>query len=281
MSSINLAEQRHFPFDGGCELLFMAGSPVAQVQTPAILNQRFLREGQRRLVVPLHLSLEGLPLFVESMRQLKNAAGLLVTMPHKSLLCEMSDAPSARAALLGFSNVLRITDEGFLESDCLDGDALMAAIKSKAVDFVGKTALLVGCGGAGAAYGEALVRSGVGHIGLIDTDKKRAEDLARKLNECGTGAEVSLSTLSHHLKAELLINASPIGMYSEQECAFSEAAISQAELVVDATTPSWKTRLIRIAEVLAIPNVDGKALALAQVNGIVRFFWQGGSDFES
>jgi shikimate dehydrogenase len=273
MLSNSLAEHTRLPFDGGCELLFMAGAPVAQVQTPAILNQRFLSEGRRRLVVPLHVSLEGLPTFLEAMRQIKNAVGLLVTMPHKELLCRMSETKSPRAALLGFSNVLRITDEGFFESDCLDGDALIAAIHTQNFDLTHKSVVLVGCGGAGAAYGEALVHAGVTRIDLVDSNARRAENLAEKLSQSSNTAKFNVYNQATDLTADVLINASPIGMYSDQECSFTESDISRAALVVDATSPKWMTKLKQIAEKFNIPSIDGKTLAQAQGDSIVRFFW--------
>jgi transposase InsO family protein len=75
------------------------------------------------------------------------------------------------------------------------------------------------------------------------------------------------------LTADVLINASPIGMNSDQECSFTESAISRAALVVDATSPKWMTKLKQIAEKFNIPSIDGKTLAQAQGDSIVRFFW--------
>jgi shikimate dehydrogenase len=262
-----------FPFAGDLSLLFMAGDPIKQAQTPALLNQKFLETGTRKLVVPVNVKPNGFTEFTSFFRCVQNAAGMLVTVPHKKALFDLSDRPTARARLLGFANVARINDDGVIESDCLDGDALIAALHLRNFAAFAKTAVIAGCGGAGAAYAEALVRQGIRLITLIDPESQRAQLLQANLSRLRPDVKLTLASSSSDLTCDLLINASPVGMKSQAECVFHSNTIQAASIVVDATSPPWKTQLVLAATANNLVVIDGHQLAAAQTASILEYFW--------
>jgi shikimate dehydrogenase len=262
-----------FPFDGQVSLLFMAGHPVKQVQTPGILNQQFLESGLKRLVVPVDVQPAAFPDYFACLRAVHNCAGILVTVPHKEALFELCEKPSARAALLGFANVARRSRAGGFESDCLDGEALIIALQERSFSIEGKSAIITGCGGAGAAYAASLLENGIGSITLQDTNTRRAQSLLFNLAKSHPKTSIKISATTERAQYEIVINASTVGMKCETECAFSTSVIESGQVVVDATTPNWRTQLITLAKQKNKITIDGRLLAAAQSSCILNYFW--------
>ena len=251
----------------------MAGAPIAQAQMPKLLNQKFLERGTATMVVPLHIAKSGLQNLLRAMCDMQNVVGLLVTIPHKQQLCNLSQFPSARARLLGFANVVRLNSSNALECDCLDGDALMTALLKRNFSPQGTSALVVGSGGAGAAYAAALVQSGARIIDLFDTDFTRCESLATRLRLFDDKVKINvLQTLESHSQYNLVVNASPAGMYAIDECSIPNIITDSAQFVVDATTPTWTTQIIQRADLNKIPQIEGKELAAAQIDSLLSYF---------
>jgi shikimate dehydrogenase len=262
-----------FPFDGQVSLLFMAGYPVKQVQTPGILNQQFLESSLKRLVVPVDVQPAAFPDYFASLRSVHNCAGMLVTVPHKEALFELCEKPSPRAALLGFANVARPSLKGGYESDCLDGEALMVALRERSFSIESKSAIIAGCGGAGAAYAASLADNRIASLTLLDHNSARAQSLLFNLTKSNPEVSVKVGSATESKQHDLIINATPVGMKSDTECVFSESAIEASSAVVDATTPYWRTLLIASATLKNKIAIDGKMLAQAQASCIVNYFW--------
>lgn len=262
-----------FPFGGDLEVLFMAGFPVKQVQMPELLNTKFLSEGVKRFVVPTEVKPEKFHDFLIALSAVNNAVGALVTVPHKEALFKAGERPSNRAAMLGFANVVRKASTGILECDCLDGDALMNGLVANGFSAEKTTAFIVGCGGAGAAYAHALADSRASEIFLTDSNVQRAHNLAAILNSNYPNTKVNIATETGSLRCDLIINASPSGMASDNDCVFSEITIRSATVVIDATTPKWETLLIRSAKNWGLIAIDGKQLAAFQLKSIEEYFW--------
>jgi shikimate dehydrogenase len=271
--NIKNADPPIFPFGGDLEVLFMAGFPVKQVQMPELLNRKFLSEGVRRFVVPTEVNPDKFHDFLMALSAVNNAVGALVTVPHKEALFKASEKPSSRAAMLGFANVIRKANNGTLECDCLDGDALMNGLIANGFCAEKKSAFIVGCGGAGAAYAHALADSCASEIFLTDSNVQRAHNLAANLNSNYQNTKVNVATETGSLRCDLIINASPIGMASDNDCVFSETTIRSAAVVIDATTPKWETLLIRSAKKWGLIAIDGKQLAAFQLKSVEEYFW--------
>ena len=225
------------------------------------------------MVVPLHIGEAGLQNFLRALCDMQNVAGLLVTIPHKQQLCNLSQFPSARARLLGFANVVRLNSSNALECDCLDGDALVNALLKRNFPTQGICALVVGSGGAGAAYAAALVQSGARMIDLFDIDSERCRSLATSLRLFADNVKINvLQALESHSRYNLVVNASPVGMYVPNDLSIPNPISDAAQMIVDATTPNWVTPLMQRAGYKDIPRINGKELAEAQVECLLEYF---------
>jgi shikimate dehydrogenase len=79
----------------------------------------------------------------------KNIDGLIITVPHKFPATKLCATLSDRARFLGAVNALRRNADGAWHGDMFDGLGWVDAMRKKSESPKGKSALLVGAGGAG------------------------------------------------------------------------------------------------------------------------------------
>ena len=76
---------------------------------------------------------------------------------------------------------MRRNPDGSWHGDMFDGLGYVTAMQNKGCDPAGKTALLVGAGGAGSAIAHALVMAGVSELAIFDADVQRRTALVDRL----------------------------------------------------------------------------------------------------
>ena len=80
-------------------VVFMIGTPIAQVRSPTLFNRYFAERRIERIMVPLEVSVDTLAGFVAMVREAENCDGFVATLPHKRALLTMVDeaGPTTRA----------------------------------------------------------------------------------------------------------------------------------------------------------------------------------------
>ncbi len=194
--------------DGSTRLLAIIGDPVTQVRAPAIWSALFRARGANRVCVPLHVAPAELAAALAGLRCLQNLDGVIVTVPHKPAAARAAHALTPRARLVGAANMLRRDTGGWL-GDIADGAGFTAALAANRQPVAGRTALVVGAGGVGAAIAFALAEAGVAAITVADIDADRADALAARLHQAGIAAAVGAPRAAGY---GLAVNASPAGM---------------------------------------------------------------------
>ena len=188
----------------------MIGSPVAQTVLPSRFNAWFSDKSINALMVPLDVAPESLAAFCEAVRGWSNCRGFVVTAPHKQAILPMLDTISDTARLIGAVNIVVRNADGRLQGDTIDGAGFFAALRKKSFDPSGKSALLFGCGGAGAAIAAELIAGRIARLDLIDLDGAKAVNLSNRLGlpckPCEPDAAVS--------GYDLIVNATAIGLGS-------------------------------------------------------------------
>jgi shikimate dehydrogenase len=203
------------------------GFPVGHSRSPAMMNAAFAALGldwrYLRLPVPPER-------FAETARALPGSGyrGANVTIPHKLAANELADERSPAAEAIGAANVLTFAG-GRLLADNTDAGGLLDAI---AEPPAGKTALVLGAGGAGRAAVWALRESGA-EVSVWNRTAERARALAAELgveHVARPGGDV-----------DLLVNATAAGLAGEPLDALPLADLEPAVLVDmvygDARTP--------------------------------------------
>ena len=216
--------------------------------------------------------------------------GLSVTMPHKNAVLAAVDRLSPTAlALQAVNTVVRKGD--VLEGHNTDGAGFVAAVRDdEGFDPAGRRCLVLGAGGAARAVVKALADAGAAQVVVVNRTPARAEaaaDLAGSAGRVGTVEEVA--------DAELVVNATPIGMASEAPLGaevrsvdgtvldrpgpdpavvVDPAWLGTGQLVVDLVYDPPLTPLVETARARGAAGVNGLGMLIHQAAHAFRL-WTG------
>src|SRR4051812_19442118 len=96
------------PIDGSTDVYMILGDPVEQVRAPESFNLIFTRLGMNAVVVPAHVAIADVSAFVKTVFTGRNIKGLLLTIPHKSVVMPLLARSGPLAQVAGAVNALRI-----------------------------------------------------------------------------------------------------------------------------------------------------------------------------
>ena len=203
-------------------------------------------------------------LFDETVRELPAAGvrGVNVTIPHKEAALALADRASDAAHAIGAANTLTFEPDGAIAADNTDAPAL-AELLHGVVDPAGRSALVLGSGGAARAAVWALVQAGA-RVEVWNRTPGRAEALAAEL-----GARYSADPGY----AEIVVNATSVGLDPNIDPfkAFPLKAdtFETGSCVIDMVYGSAETRFLQAARSQGALVIDGLELLLAQ--GVASF----------
>ncbi len=257
----------------------LIGWPLEHTLSPAMHNAAYeamnldwvylplpVREGQD--LVRVVAGLRGLP-FV----------GFNVTMPYKRLMLNICDEVATAAALAGAVNTVHIVD-GRLIGYNTDGRGLMESLKEEAAfDPKGKRAVIVGTGGAAGAALVGLVLERASHITIAGRRPEVAEDmienLSGRLRET-TAEAVSLDDAREAVEAaDLVVNATPLGMGAGDELPVSREWLQPGQVVADMVYRPSVTPLMEAAVARGARAVGGLGMLVDQ-GAIAIEIWNSG-----
>ena len=170
------------------------GSPVAHSRSPAMHGAAYRALGLPHTYEKIETSAEELPRRIDALRA-GTFAGLNVTVPHKSRVLDLVDAIDPSAAATGAANTLVRSPDGEVRAYNTDApalrDELVRLTNADATAFRGRSAIVLGSGGAARAAIFALGQLGVARV--IVRARKEKRELADVLQ--GSGAELSFEPL--------------------------------------------------------------------------------------
>ena len=152
---------------GSTTVYAIAADPIAHVKTPQRLNALLRERGADGVMVPFHVSPDGLPALFAGLRGLHNLGGLVVTVPHKEQAAVLCDEITPAARLIGAVNAIRLRD-GKLAGGNFDGLGFVAGLRAQGHEPAGRRVYLAGLGGAGKAIACALADAGPARLNLYN-----------------------------------------------------------------------------------------------------------------
>ena len=201
--------------------------------------------------------------------------GLNVTIPHKQAVIPFMDKLDDTAARYSSVNCIKNDGGKFIgyNTDC-DG-FLRSAEKLP----IGEKVLILGCGGVGRMIAIECARHGADiTLAVLPTDMKAAQLLmAEILAKCSSVSVKIEDIASVNSKYDLLINATPVGMYPNTDaCAVNDSVIENCGSVFDVIYNPSETKLMKTARDMGKIAVGGTAMLVYQA---VRAheIWYGGS----
>lgn len=191
-------------------------------------------------------------------------AGFSITLPHKQAILRYVDRPDQLVRAVGAANTVRVR-AGKWQATNSDVAGVMEPLRQR-YELGTKeklprefSALIVGNGGAARAAIVALRGLGCRNIIITGRDPQRVGDLARQLR-CGVMAMGQL----HAAHFDLLIQATPVGMWPQAEASPLSAAQICADTVFDLIYNPAETSLLRLARAKGCQTISGIEMYLAQ-----------------
>ena len=186
--------------------------------------------------------------------------GVKVTIPYKKDACALADSASVDAQAVGAANTLVKDANGFIAADNTDVYGFEYLIKSLKVNLSQKKAIVFGAfGGAGQAICYALKKGDAYVVGV-----SRNPRVSSSFVDCA----ITYDQLKLHYDANLLVNATPVGMsphagvspLSKEKL----AAFTSLQCVIDLIYNPLRSQLLLDAESLGILNANGLKMLVAQ-----------------
>ena len=253
----------------------LLGNPVRHSVGPAIHNRAFRA---RRLDAVY------LPLLATDLSELRKAAtryplaGFSVTIPHKQAILRFADKIDRWAKAAGAANTVRVSwssGRGRWEAINADIDGIRIPLQ-KAYSLSegrllpkGFRAVIVGSGGAARAAFIALRTLGCRSPFVAGRSPARTRRFVQELG----GEALTLDSLKQG-RFDLLIHATPVGMWPHSvECLLAEQQLC-ADTVFDLVYNPPETRLLRMARALGCRTISGLEMFMAQAARQFEF-WTG------
>jgi shikimate dehydrogenase len=203
-------------------------------------------------------------------------AGVNVTYPCKEAVLPLLDEVSPEARQIGAVNTVTIDRNGRTAGYNTDRIGFQRAFQDTLgrEAIAGKTALLVGAGGAGRAVGFALFDLGVDVLIIHDKDAERAQRLAGTLvSEFGVGRSQAVADVESALaSAAGLVNATPVGMHGIPGIPIAVGGIQARHWVADVIYTPLETELVAGARARGCRVMGGANMCVHQAAESFRLF---------
>lgn len=270
------------------EHLYILGHPVAHSKSPDIYNAIYPKLG-----LPWEYGFQDIAdegearAFIEARRFLS----LNVTTPWKPLAFRAADVAAATAKLAGGANVLVRKDTALLAYN-VDGQGCVRYLERAGARFGGAAVALCGTGPTAISIMHECAQAGCASVLMLSRDRVRSQqvvngylDAYRELLSTAItlpGAPQgrvpfaqayqdteflfgSYATSTAAIaNADIIIDATPLGMRPGDPAPFDTALISEAQLVFDTVYGHGQTALLRAAQQAGARALDGRGMLVAQ-----------------
>ncbi len=208
---------------------------------------------------------------IEALRQ-EGFVGFNVTMPIKGEAFACADRVSAIAEACRSVNTLWWNADGLLVGDNSDVYGFLSNLdEACGGSWRGTRAIVVGAGGAAFAAVYALITRGLNDIAIVNRTPERAQAMLRRWPE---QVRLSAPDLREDLQnADVLVNASPLGMHGFPPLEIDLDALSREAVVYDLIYAPRQTTMIDRAKARGNQTVCGLGMLLHQaVPGFAHWF---------
>lgn len=193
-------------------------------------------------------------------------AGVNVTVPHKEAAFALADRNDDAASLAGAANLLVLGDA--IEGHNTDFYGLMESLRENIGPLSGKSAILLGAGGAARGAVLALDMLGADEIHILNRDPARAVSLAQAMAPHMPGTELLPGPLTSWgdvaFDAALVVNATAAGMGANAPLAIDLSLLLPDAAVCDIVYHPLETPLLKDAKARGLLAIDGLGMLMHQ-----------------
>lgn len=207
--------------------------------------------------------------------------GFNATIPHKQAVMHLLDERDATADLYGSVNTVAFShnDDGTYSSKgyTTDGIGFVDALENEGIS-IGNTVTVVGCGGVGRVFVNTCLAKGCKKVNILECSQalESAKKFADTINaRFGEGTADVYETSEFDGESDLLINATPVGMYPKTDaCVVGDEVIAKAKAVFDAVYNPADTLIVKKARALGIKAITGMTMLVYQA-AAAQTIWNG------
>ena len=243
------------------------GDPVGHSKSPLIHRFWLNRLGLDGDYRTAEVTAEGLADYFAERREDPDWMGCNVTIPHKiAALDHVADPGDVRASIGAINTVFRAED-GTLVGTNTDAAGFWAPIAER--NWTGRHAVVIGSGGAARAVLFALSKAGIGEVTMVARSGLKAMGLLAQF-----GLKGGVQDFDARLPAaNLLVNASPLGMAGQAALDLDLEPLRRGALVYDLVYKPVETALLRQAADRDLEVVDGLSMLVAQAAFAFELFF--------
>lgn len=235
----------------------LIGYPLGHSMSPWIHERLFKMAGREGAYTLTELPPEA---FADTVAELRALNGFNITIPYKTDIIPYLDELDETAARYRSVNCVQNTNGKAIgyNTDCT------GFLRSVENFDLGGRVLLIGCGGVGRMMAMEAVLAGA-DLTLTEKDLPKAEALAAELRAAVPGASLRILEDAPEEHFDLLMNATPVGMYPKTDrCPVTDTLIAQCDAVFDVIYNPTETLLVQKARALGKPAVGGAAMLVWQ-----------------
>lgn len=200
----------------------------------------------------IELTPEELPAFLQT----GEFDGLNVTIPYKKAVMPYCKTLTPQAQRIGSVNTIVRQDDGSLLGHNTDYDGFAYLLRAAGAKVAGKKALVLGTGGASLTV----------HTVLRDLGVRETVPISRK-------GPNNYENLDRHKDAQIIVNATPVGMYPNTGTAPLDLGMfPELEGVFDLIYNPAKTQLLLEAEKRNLLYANGLGMLVAQAKAAAERF---------
>jgi shikimate dehydrogenase len=245
------------------------GDPVAHSKSPVIHNFWLEELGIEAEYRKTHVKAGELATYFLKRRADPDWLGCNITIPHKIAALDYVDDPGGVRERIGAINTVACETGGPLIGTNTDAGGFLQPLLAR--KWTGSSAVMVGAGGAALAIGFALRSVGVTDLTLVARDVAKGKALLDRLGLAGDVLDFDAALPA----ADLLVNASPLGMTGNPPYAPDLAALPRSAMVYDIVYAPLDTPLLVAARDRGLATIDGLEMLIGQAALAFDIFFDG------
>ncbi len=251
---------------------FVTGWPIHHSKSPDLHGFWLKQYGIEGSYEAVAVEPENFQQFLKNLPK-SGFSGGNVTIPHKETAFANVDHLDKAAKTIGAVNTLWLENQRLCGGNT-DTYGFSANMDQFAPDWEhGKTAIVLGAGGASRAIIFSLLEKGYQEIHVINRTLERAENLARLFGDkCHAHGWTSIPDLMP--KTDFIINTTSIGMAGSDVSMMPDlSTLPKSAIVTDIVYTPLETPFLKSANDLGLETVDGLGMLLHQaVPGFEKWF---------
>ncbi len=234
------------------------GDPIAHSKSPIIHNFWLRALGIEAEYRKTHVRADELAAYFLKRRADPDWLGCNITIPHKVAAMDYVTDPGEVGRVIGAMNTVACETGGPLIGTNTDAGGFIAPLA--ALGWRGRSALVIGAGGAARAILYALNQMGIRDVLVMVRDAAKGRALLDR-----AGVEGKVIGMADPLPpVDLLVNSSPLGMTGQPPLRLDLAPLPDHAMVYDIVYVPIDTEILVAARARGLRTIDGLEMLIGQ-----------------